>query len=187
MRKRFVSLCTALVLCVLVLCPAVSLANSTTMYVDTANRKVLNMRAYMSINADIICFIPYGAAVQVNTMGGDNTWVPVSYNGYNGYCMMRYLSYNMPGYNPVTPGGNTSLETMFAGFYNADYYVSVTPTSRTGFVNLRWAPDKNAPVREIYYYGSPLHVIARNNVWAQVYDEVNKVGGFMMLDYLRGY
>ena len=140
MKRKLLFMAAAMML---VLCIIVS-ASATTMYVNTANRKVLNLRAYNSINADIIGFIPYGAAVTVNTMGGDNTWVPVTYNGKHGYCMMRYLSYNYPG-GGVTPP-TTDLTSMFTGFSPTYYMATVTPTSAAGFVNLRWAPSMSAPV-----------------------------------------
>lgn len=183
------SLLLSLVLFCLLLMPAAAGANSVTMYVNTANRKVLNMRAYNSINADIIAFIPYGAAVTANTMGGDNTWVPVSYNGKNGYCMLRYLSYNLPGTpsSPTATAPAADLNAMFTGFVPTYYVATVTPTSAAGFVNMRWAPSLNAPVRDIYYYGSSLLVLAQNGTWAQVLDQNTNTCGFMMLSFMNRY
>lgn len=185
MKKTTMALLLMTVLLCALLLPAAAGANATTMYVNTANRKVLNLRAYNSINADIIGFIPYGAAVTVNTMGGDNTWVPVTYNGKHGYCMMRYLSYNYPG-GGVTPP-TTDLTSMFTGFSPTYYMATVTPTSAAGFVNMRWAPSMSAPVRNIYYYGSSLLVIAQNGTWAQVLDQNTHTCGFMMLSFMNRY
>ena len=76
-------------------------------------------------------------------------------------------------------------QNLYAGFTAADYWVLVTPSVPTGFVNLRWAPSLDAPIQAIYYANTPLRVIATNGTWCQVIDDRNNVCGFMMNAYMK--
>ena len=57
------------------------------------------MRDAPSIIGSIMTQIPNGAAVQVND-AYDDTWYSVTYNGYTGYSMSRYLVYGWPTPTP---------------------------------------------------------------------------------------
>ena len=95
----------------------------TTMYVYTANGKPLNMRDAPSIIGTIMTQIPNGAPVHVND-AYDDSWYSVSYNGYTGYCMSRYLVSGWP-----TP---TPYATPVPTYYPLP---TVTPTPYGAFPN----------------------------------------------------
>ena len=157
-------------------------------YVKTANGKGLNLRAQPSTRGTVIAAIPYGAQVLV-TGYYSSSWAAVEYGNHNGYCMTRYLSDTKPrssgsGSTPVPVPSTTNLETMFSSFGATSYSVIVVPSTPTGYVNLRWAPTKNAPMWGVYRSGSILQVIAEGDGWSQVYEAETGTSGFMMSQYL---
>ncbi|MDD3336221.1 MAG: SH3 domain-containing protein [Eubacteriales bacterium] len=150
-------------------------------YVVTGNHKSLNMRADMSTDSTVITTIPYGAQVHLIGICDNASWASVYYGDYNGYVMVRYLSTKKPSES----GTSTDSQSInYKSFTDADYYVTVTPSTPTGFVNLRWAPSKEAAVQGIYYQGEYLRVIAENGSWAQVLDESTLTCGFMLKNFL---
>ena len=154
-------------------------------YVSTSNGKGLHLRTGPSKDFDIITTIPYGAMMG-STDYYDAAWSYVTYNGYAGYVMTRYLSSTKPTSKPsptATPSPSSS-GISYKNFEQVDYYVTVRPSHASGFVNLRWAPSKSVAVHNIYYAGSLLRVLAQNNTWAQVLDESTGICGFMMRNFL---
>ena len=65
------------------------------------------------------------------------------------------------------------------------YTAAVCPSTPTGFVNLRWAPSKNASIEGVRHSGDTLTVLAENTYWAQVYDEETNTCGFMLKSFLK--
>ncbi len=154
-------------------------------YISTSNGKGLYLRSGPSKDDSILTTMPYG--VQVDSCEYYNSaWSAVSYKGYYGYCMTRYLSSTKPSSKPnpkPTPSsGSTGLS--FRNFVNVNYYASVRPSTPSGFVNLRWEPSKSAEIRSTYYAGYSLRVLAQDNTWAQVFDEASGICGFMMRNFL---
>ena len=151
-------------------------------YVVTSNKKSLNMRAGMSTDELVITTIPYGAEVHLLGICDNKSWASVYYGNYNGYVMVRYLSTKKPAKaEPATP-----TETIkYQAFTDADYYATVTPSTPTGYVNMRWAPTKNTPSHGMYRQGASLRVIAETSAWAQVLDESTMTCGFMMKKFLN--
>ena len=157
-------------------------------YVSTSNGKGVHMRTGPSKNNEVIITIPYGAQVDSYEYY-NNSWGYVSYNGYYGYCMSRYFSSTKPSYNPSPsptkkPSGGGSSSLNFKNFVKTNYYVTVRPSTPSGFVNLRWAPSKADAIQGTYYAGYALHVLAQDGTWAQVYDEQTDTCGFMMRSFL---
>ncbi|MFH1513818.1 MAG: SH3 domain-containing protein, partial [Bacillota bacterium] len=116
----------------------------------------------------------------------DAAWSYITYNDHVGYCMSRYLSSTKPSDKP-TPAPTPSPSgtgISYKNFVRANYYVSVRPSTPSGFVNLRWAPSKSADVYTIYYAGTTLRVLSQESAWAQVYDEATGTCGFMMRSFL---
>ena len=184
----------------------------TTMYVYTSNGKPLNMRVAPSIIGSILTQIPNGAAVRVND-AYDDTWYSVTYNGYTGYSMARYLVYSWPTPYPTptptywypTPAPTywyptpTPVPTatpapygafpndIFFGFQPAYYKALVRPSNPAGYVNLRWAPSLQAEIHTHYYANTILTVMSQNSLWCQVLDEDGHIMGFMMRQFLNPY
>lgn len=177
-----------------------------TLYVNTANGKGLNMRSRPNTNGQILTTIPNGSAVTLFWYE-NSSWAYVAYRSYFGFCMTRHLS-EYPGSNNHSSGSNNhssgssssshnsatvasgtdnNLNQMFKGFKYVNYTAAVKPSSPTGFVNMRWAPSKTAPVQCIYYADTVLSVIATNGTWSQVYNELTGQGGFIMNAFLNKY
>ena len=154
-------------------------------YVSTSNGKGLYMRSGPSKDFDVVTTIPY-AAMLSSCEYYNAAWSYVSYNNYVGYCMSRYLSSTKPSDKPTpTPTPSPSdTGVSYKNFVKADYYVTVRPSTPSGFVNLRWVPSKTADVYTIYYAGTTLRVLSQESAWAQVYNEASGVCGFMMRSYL---
>lgn len=155
-------------------------------YISTSNGKGLYMRSGPSKDFSVVTTIPYGAMMD-STDYYDSAWSYVTYNGYAGYVMTRYLSSTPPTSKPSptpTPAPSPSGGISYKSFVKADYYVTVRPSTPSGFVNLRWAPSKSVDVYTIYYAGATLRVLSQNNTWAQVLEESTGTCGFMMRDFL---
>lgn len=187
MKKRVTALLVAMILTISII-PISASALTASMYVYTSNGKSLNMRSYPSMDAEIVTTIPYGAIVDVYS-GWDSTWAHCYYNGVDGYCKTRYLTTSDPGARPSQPSSpsgssSTSSESMFNNFTECYLTATVRPSSPGGFVHMRWAPSKKQAIHHDYYNGDMLTVIAQNDTWCQVYDEINHVGGFMMKAFL---
>ncbi len=98
MKKRLFAL--GLVLVLVLAWAAVSAEESTmqqgSMYVNTANGRALRFRTTKSTygNDNVICEIPYGTKVYVQSW--DGTWARVTYNGRDGYVVQKHLTIARP-------------------------------------------------------------------------------------------
>lgn len=186
MKNRILSVMVLLLLLTTMLPIVSASALIGPQYVSTSNGKGLYLRSGPSKNDEILTTIPYAARVD-SCEYYDSAWSAVSYNGYYGYCMSRYLSSTKPSSKPTptaTPSPSGSSSISFKNFVKASYYVTVRPSTPSGFVNLRWAPSKKTEIQSTYYAGYTLRVLAQDGVWAQVLDESSSTCGFMMLDFL---
>ena len=181
MRKFKVALLFALLLTMLA---ATALAD--TMYVNRAEQKDIKL---YNANDEVICTIPYRAAVETHSRSKiDNERMEVGYNGQWGWVYSRYLSATKP---PKVSDKKAEDETVvesnvFSGMKSVEHYmVAVRPSTPTTFVNLRWAPSKSAKIRTTRYNGDTLRVIAENKGWAQVMDDATGECGFMMKRFLE--
>ncbi|MDD2648104.1 MAG: SH3 domain-containing protein [Eubacteriales bacterium] len=181
MKKK----CLAAVLVLLLVVTAMPLMGATAetnYYVVTSNQKGLNLRSDTSTDATVITVIPYGAKVGWIGLTENKSWAAVYYGDHNGYVMVRYLSKKKPAEpKKETPVTSSTYKT----FEAADYYATVTPSTPTGYVNLRWAPSKSTEIHGRYHQGSTLRVIAENDSWAQVLDEATMTCGYMLKNFLR--
>ncbi len=188
MKKLTSILITALLICSCI--PAFAMpadVTPKTMYVYTSNGGYLNLRTEMSTDSDIITQIPFGSEVKVYDYDGKAQWQYITYNGYEGYVRTRYLSKTRRKHPTntaepvVTPAPQTNI---YSGFVKSVYYVTVRPSSPSGFVNLRWAPTKSVPCEGIYYADKVLLVLQDNGTWCQVYDEETLTSGYIMKAFL---
>ncbi|MBN1778131.1 MAG: SH3 domain-containing protein [Clostridiales bacterium] len=185
----------AFILAVLiVVCIATAATAYTTMYVFTSNGNPLNMRDAPSMLGNIMTQIPNGAAVLVNDTY-DETWYSVTYNGYTGYSMARYLVSGAPTPAPTwcpvptaTPSPYVTFPNeIFFDFQPTYYTALVRPSNPAGYVNLRWAPSLQAEIHSHYYANAVLTVMSQNSLWCQVLDETGRIMGFMMRQFLYPY
>ncbi len=196
MKKTVLCLMLALVLVCAAL-PMTALAMPTDhdvsyRYVSTGNGGPLNLRASATKDSQAIASIPYGTQLMIYDYAPGDTWVLCIYCDKEGYVMTRYLSDSKPSYtkpSSSTPASqqesaSDAIRAQFKAMQAASYYVTVTPSSPTGFVNFRWAPNKNEPVLETCYAGTTLRVLFQTNSWCQVYDESTGVCGYMMRKFL---
>jgi uncharacterized protein YgiM (DUF1202 family) len=175
-------------------CVASTAAAYTTMYVYTSNGKPLNLRDSPSILGNVMAQIPDGARVRVNDII-DEAWDSVTYSGYTGYAMSRYLVYATPTNTPCPVPTATPSPTVFSsfpndiflGFQDVYYTAFVRPSNPAGYVNLRWAPSLLSDVHGRYYANSVLTVMSQNSLWCQVLDESGHVMGFIMRQFLYPY
>ena len=167
-----------------------------TMYVNRANQKSIKL---YNGNNEVICTIPYRAAVETHSRSKiDNERMEVGYNGHWGWVYSRYLSSTKPPKveeksskssssknNAATVNPNVD-ENAFVGMKSVAHYMAVVrPSTPTTYVNMRWAPSKVAKVRATRYNGDTLRVIAENKTWAQVMDDATGECGFMMKRFLE--
>lgn len=161
-------------------------------WVKTGNGKSVNVRRTpATANDNVMKQLPYGTKVEIVGYEKGTQWALCDIgNGIQGYIMSRYLVRTNPGkYNPKKPDPAPKKDEAQADSYNAfkyvePYAVTVRPSNPTGFVNMRWAPDKTVKVIEKYYQGAELTVIAVGKKWCQVRDEVTGYTGFMMSAFL---
>ena len=97
-------------------------------------------------------------------------------------------SYPSSGGNSGYAGAYTdSLITLNAEFRTArlvsPFIVVVRPARASGWVNMRWAPSKDAEVLSTYRSGAKLTVIAESQSWYQVADPDTEATGFIMKSY----
>ena len=187
MKKIRVAL---LFMLLLTLLSATALAG--TMYVNRANQKSIKL---YNGNDEVICKIPYRAAVETHSRSRiDSERMEVGYNGHWGWVYSRYLSSTKPpkvsssSSKSSSSAKNTSVadENAFSGMKSVEHYIAVVrPSTPTTYVNLRWAPSKNAKIRTTRYNGDTLRVIAENKYWAQVVDDMTGECGFMMKSFLE--
>ncbi len=192
--KRLISLALVSLLVVMLALPLTGVAMTWNAYIKTGNGEPLRLRTGPTTEASVQTSMPYGAKVVI--LNDEGTWMQVSYNGYEGYCMKRYLSYEKPGPKPTAkpkPGpkptakpqpAGESLATMFNGFEMISYTAEVRPSTPGGIVHLRWAPTTKTGIVLDCHQGDQLEIISQNKTWAQVREPSSGAVGFMMLSFL---
>ena len=105
----------------------------------------LNLRQSCSTGSTSLIQIPEGDAVQVSIVDGNTEWFAVSYNGYNGFALARYIA--------ITNDGGT-----------------VTVTTASGSLNVRKTPASGASVIYRAEQNSTLRLIdcTSNSTWYRV-------------------
>lgn len=184
---------SVLLIAVTLLVATMSAALASTMYVDTANHKTLNLRSYE--NEKVIAQIPYRAAVEVHGFFYSDTCASVTYNGQEGWVYTRYLSWQRPAKVSTKSSANTTSaadtakaaeDNVFSGMKKVTAYEAVVqPGTPTSYVNLRWAPSKKAAIHGVRYLGNSVRVIAENKYWAQVIDDKSGECGYMLKKFLK--
>ena len=213
MKKRILSLLTVLVLLAVAVIPvamAVDEEEDNTpsssagyYYVYTENGKGLNVRA--TPGGQKVGSLKYGTRIYCYYRDNGFGWALIDYDydmpgvGYGTYaCFIssRYLRKNKPpakpsesgSTKPAATGTNDPLTDMNAEFLSAktvdNFIVYTRPTRASGWVNLRWAPSKDAEIMANYGANTELVVLKETTNWYQV--ENTKTGdvGFVMKEFI---
>lgn len=132
----------------------------------------LNMRLQPSLSSSILTTIPQFAAVSISAYG--NGWCAVKYNGYEGYVMTRYLSFDMQ-HNPPSSKEETQLP-------NSDSGKVMWVQTQTGDLNLRTEPNVTAQVITTI----PNHAQVTLSAWGAEWSAVTYQGntGYVMSYFL---
>lgn len=139
---------------------------AVTKYIYTGNSGKLHLREYASQNSRSLGLFPNGTQVQAIDML--NGWSYVSFGGYTGYMMTKYLTTMQPivTATPYNPGGYTLM------------YVCIA----NGHVSLRAEMSDSSSALGNYANGTPVYVIYNFGTWAYVY--VGGQNGYMKMSWL---
>ena len=161
------------------------------MYVDTPNRKSLNVREAPSKDAKIIGSAQHGNSILIDwSYAGNDGWTRVVWGSLgDGYVMTRYLSSTKPTTAPVTAdsakkeaddakAAQDKLNKELKSEKEVDsYYIAVRPSRTSGWVNFRVGPSTITSRITSYGQGKELIVLAETNNWYRARDpETNKIG-----------
>ena len=162
-------------------------------YVYTENGKGLNIRYEPRIADNILTTAAFGTRVQVYQNLG-NGWTAIYWGGTDiFYVQSRFLVKDKPTKKPSSGSGSTSgsagdnassvaeLNQIFRTYQRvpSPYLVTVRPTRASGWVNLRFAPTKQAELLGTYRENDRLLVIAQLKDWLQVEDPATGAVGFI--------
>ena len=148
--------------------PSPSAGTARIAYVDTATGG-LNLR--QSPGGAVLVNIPKGS--QLSVIPYDATWAYTTYNGQEGYVMLRYLRWDQPT-DPQPEDDNGSPDEEQA--------VDVWVQTSGGDLNLRREPNEQAEVLRALTYGTKLKLLEEGNTWSLVSCE--GVQGYVMTRYL---
>ena len=196
MTKRFLSILTAVLLLAALMIPAMASATET-MYVYTQNGKGLHIRWEPSTNAEILTDAPFGTKITVKNHLG-NGWTAIYWGGDDVfYVQTRFLVYNKPTKpaartattTTTTVAANTGMDDLNRIFktyrvVSNSYVVTARPTSITGWVNVRFAPSKQAELFATKRDGEQLYVLAELQGWYQVQDPTTGYIGYVDANFV---
>jgi len=180
-----------------------------TMYVYTDNGQGLNVRSTPYVGNNIIGLAPYGSKLSVIRFL-DNGWACIKWEKIGeAYVQSRFLQWFEPAPLVVVtptpiptavptvaptaapyfiPTATDAMAELNKEFRTArlitPFVVQVRPSRASGWVNMRWAPSKDAEVQATYRSGAQLTVIAETQSWYQVADPNTEATGFIMKNYV---
>lgn len=176
MKKFWVALLAAILM--VSMC---AVASATIYYVTGDNVRV---RTGPGSDYDVIAHLSRGTKLEVESISGGWAYMHLASGSDDAYISSKYISRTKPGSGSSSGSSSSSssgkfdINRGFDGFRQVNYTAYVNPTN--SFAYLRWAPSTDAKVRDKYFEGQEVRVIAENNTWAQVFDEENDVVGFML-------
>ena len=150
---------------------------------------------------EMIFTIPNHKAVDCYKKGHGTRYV--TYKGRTGWTHSYYLTSKKPkssssssqsksksssssSSSKSNSSSNAVQTDVFSGMRPVKhYYAMVRPSTISNYVNIRWAPSKQAAIQSVRYYGDELRVIAENKTWAQVVDDTTNECGFIMKSFLE--
>ncbi len=205
MRKAFTLILTLILFtsCCLVL-PLNAGAETTTMYVNTAVGKRLNVRSEPSDRAALLGKLERGTAVQVEFINSTG-WAVILYDkGAYGeaYVFARYLSDKKPSDPKKNAQNNTAgksaaekeaaalkeeqkkLNKELASEHDVEpFSILVKPSRASGWVNFRVGPSKITTRITTFNDGKELTVVGETNNWYKARDPESGKTGFISKQY----
>ena len=208
MMKRTFALLLTLALFLVAMMPGALAEDETSSdsagyyYVYTENGKGLNVRA--TPGGDIVGSLKYGTKIYCYYRDGGNGWALIDYSynmpgvGYGTYaCFIasRFLRKSKPPARnssaspaPVAAASAGTIEDINAEYRSAkkvdSFSVTVRPSRVSGWVNLRWAPSKEAEIMATYKANDKLLVLQELDNWYQVEDQDTGDVGFVSKKYV---
>lgn len=128
----------------------------------------LNLRSKASAGSSILCTIPRNMRITVLERGA--TWTNVTYNGYTGYVMTMYLTFETSGNNPTpTPPPSEGA-------------LSARVTTASGSLNLRSEANSGAKVLTTIPRNTIITVYEKAAQWSRVH--FGGIDGYVLNSFL---
>ena len=158
-------------------------AASASLYYVTGNN--VRVRSGPGTDYDIVSHLSMGAKIDV--LSTSHGWARMTlWSGSDeAYISTKFISRTKPTSDrkSTTPATKTTTPAMdYKSFVSANYNVIVNPTNN--YVNMRWEASKSSPVKNVYYDGAQIRVLAENAYWCQVMDETTSDVGFILKSLL---
>lgn len=188
--KKSLCLVLALMTLALAVLPLAFASADSVMYVKTANGKALNVRSEAKTGDNVIGYLKYGEKVIVVKYSANGKWAQIEKASGSdlAWVMSAYLVPTNPGkYKKAETAATTSDDT-YSSFRLLDeeaYSAYTKPSKNGGFVSLRWAPSKSAPVMKNLFADEELMVIAEGKSWLQVQELSTGYVGFVDAKLVR--
>ena len=208
MNKRVFTLITAMIMALLMVFTVAAAEDDTPSdsagyyYVYTENGKGLNVRA--TPGGEVVGSLKYGTKIYCYYRDGGNGWALIDYTydmpgvgkgTYACFISSRYLRKSKPPAKPESGSSSSApaaqadpTEEINAEFRSAKkvepFAITVRPSRASGWVNMRWAPSKQAEVMATYKANEKLLVIKETANWYQVVDQDTGDVGFISKQYV---
>ena len=162
-----------------------TVALADTMYIDTPTGSSANLRSGPSTETDICGELPDGTEVEV--LDTDGIWSRIGNESSSAWIMARYLSSEPDANKAETEPqeAESVAELDFSSFKVVDpYYTYIQAALPGAFVNLRWAPSRNAAVAHRINDGGEVIVYSVGDGWSQIMDAESGYISFVQSEYL---
>lgn len=153
----------------------------TSMWVNCADGKRLNLRTEPKAGSKIIDRIDCGKQVEIlNRVNKDWAFVRVTATGAQGYVMTKFLVASKPGKYQITERDDNFRSV-------TPYRVEMKARSKNAddSVCLRVQPNKSAQSIRRFMAGEQVTVVAVGKTWSKVVDPVTGATGYVANDYIR--
>ena len=160
-------------------------ALAETMYISAPAGGSANLRVAPSTEADVCGELPDGTAVEV--LETDGIWSRVGNEAESAWIMSRYLTADPEAKNAEAPAQKAEnvSEIDYSSFVVVfPYYAYIQAAVPGGFVNLRWAPSRNAAVARRLGDSAEVIVYAAGDGWLQAMDTESGYIGFVQSEFV---
>ncbi len=185
--KKLIALLLALMTVMALMIPVFASAEeqteNSTMWVNCANGKRLNVRSTPNTKTGKLLYrLECGTRVEVvNTVDAPKGWAFVTTKNHNegGFVMTKFLQAKKPGKYEITERDD-NFRTVMPYYVTAKALNGKTENS----VGLRTAPNKTAKMVRRLVAGERLQVVAVGKTWSKVVDLSTGKTGYVANDYM---
>ena len=186
--KKLIALLLAMMTVIALMIPVFASAETTTaanttMWVNTADGKNLNVRtAPNTKDSKILYRLTPGTKVEIdNTVAAPKGWAFVNTAGHKdgGFVMTKFLQVSKPGKYEITERSD-NFRTVTPYTVEAKALNNKTQNS----VGLRTSPNKTAKMIRRLAAGDQLQVVAVGKTWSKVIDLATGKTGYVANDYM---